>query len=136
ALADAAKTKWDVIKEVAWEVIKDLSGWNDIVDCFSKGDVMACGGLVLNLVPMSKLGKIFEAGYTALKAVRTFDKAVIKARSLLGRVGLIKAEGERVASKSMEMVGGSCPVRHGASSGGGSIRFEELGEYLAGFSPA
>jgi hypothetical protein len=31
----------DVIKEVAWEVIKDLSGWNDIVDCFTKGDVMA-----------------------------------------------------------------------------------------------
>jgi RHS repeat-associated protein len=114
ALADAAKTKWDVIKEVAWEVIKDLSGWNDIVDCFTKGDIWACGGLIMNLVPASKVGKILEAGYDAVKAVRAFDKAVTKARSLLSKVGIIQKESEKVVTESMEAVGSSagCSTKH------------------------
>ncbi|MBY8854278.1 hypothetical protein K7G98_40985, partial [Saccharothrix sp. MB29] len=57
ALADAHKTKWDVIKEVAWEVLKEISGWNDIVDCFTKGDIWGCAGLVAGLVPWGKVGK-------------------------------------------------------------------------------
>jgi hypothetical protein len=44
ALKNAHRSKWDVIKEVAWEMLKDISGWNDIVDCFTKGDIWACGG--------------------------------------------------------------------------------------------
>ena len=101
ALADAAKTKWDVIKEVAWEVLKDLSGWNDIVDCFTKGDILACGGLILNLVPMSKVGKILEAGYKAVKAVRAFDKVITKARALLGKVSFLKKESEKAVTSCL-----------------------------------
>ena len=113
AMADAAKTKWDVIKEVAWEVLKDLSGWNDIVDCFTKGDIWACGGLIMNLVPIGKVGKILEAGYDALKAVRAFDKAVTRARSLLSKVGIIQKETEKVVTASMEKLGsGASCVRH------------------------
>jgi hypothetical protein len=114
ALADAAKTKWDVIKEVAWEVIKDLSGWNDIVDCFTKGDIWACGGLILNLVPASKAMKILEAGVDALKAVKAFDKAVTKARSLLSKVGILQKEAEAVATESLETAGASagCSTKH------------------------
>jgi RHS repeat-associated protein len=112
ALADAAKTKWDVIKEVAWEVIKDLSGWNDIVDCFTKGDILACGGLILNLVPISKVGKILEAGYKAVQAVKAFDKAITKARALLGKVSLLKQEAEKVVTETAQGVGGGCPTNH------------------------
>ncbi|MEU5693319.1 hypothetical protein [Actinosynnema sp. NPDC020468] len=31
AQADAHKTKWDVIKEVAWEILKDISGWCSVL---------------------------------------------------------------------------------------------------------
>jgi hypothetical protein len=86
ALADAHKTKWDVIKEVAWEVLKEISGWNDIVDCFTGGDIWACGGLVAGLVPFGKIGKILEAGYNAVKAVSRLSSIVDKARGVLRRV--------------------------------------------------
>ncbi|MFD7655507.1 RHS repeat-associated core domain-containing protein [Actinosynnema sp. NPDC059797] len=100
ALADAHKTKWDVVKEVAWEVIRDISGWNDIVDCFTKGDIWGCAGLVANLVPWAKAAKILEAGYKAVKAVASLSSIVDNARGILNRVGAIAARAqERVANR-------------------------------------
>ncbi|MEJ2855392.1 MULTISPECIES: RHS repeat-associated core domain-containing protein [unclassified Saccharothrix] len=89
ALTDAHKTKWDVIKEVAWEVLKDISGWNDIVDCFTKGDIWGCAGVITGLVPWGKVGKILEAGYNALKAVNRLAKIIDKAKGVLRRVQAI-----------------------------------------------
>ncbi|XVV02659.1 RHS repeat-associated core domain-containing protein [Actinosynnema sp. CA-248983] len=107
ALADAHKTKWDVIKEVAWEVLKEISGWNDIVDCFTKGDVWACGGLVAGLVPWGKVGKIIEAGVNAIKAVNRLTSVIDKARGILRRVDSITGDLQRVASERFKKVGGS-----------------------------
>ncbi|MFC5056069.1 RHS repeat-associated core domain-containing protein [Saccharothrix xinjiangensis] len=95
ALADAHRTKWDVVKEVAWEVIRDISGWNDIVDCFTKGDIWGCAGLVTNLVPLAKVGKILEAGYKAVKAVANLSSIVDNARGVLNRVAAITARVQR-----------------------------------------
>jgi RHS repeat-associated protein len=85
ALKNAHKSKWDVIKDVAWEMLKDISGWNDIVDCFTKGDIWACGGLVMNLVPWGKVGKVLEAGCKALRATVTMAKVIEKAQGLWRR---------------------------------------------------
>ncbi|ACU38695.1 RHS repeat-associated core domain-containing protein [Actinosynnema mirum] len=113
ALANAHKTKWDVIKEVAWEVIKDISGWNDIVDCFSRGDILACGGLVFDLVPWGKVGRVLEAGYKAYKAVDSLVDTVRNARAILRRVDDITAAAERAVLRSQQRkLGGgsaSCP---------------------------
>ncbi|MFJ6675941.1 RHS repeat-associated core domain-containing protein [Actinosynnema sp. NPDC091369] len=114
ALADAHKTKWDVIKEVAWEVLKDISGWNDIVDCFSKGDIWACGGLVAGLVPWGKVGKILEAGYNAVKAVSRLAGIVDKAKGVLRRVQTIADDVSRAATEQFRKLtskgGGSCAL--------------------------
>jgi hypothetical protein len=64
-----------------------------------------CGGLILNLVPISKVGKILEAGYKAVKAVRAFDKAITKARTLLSKVGLLKKESEKAVTASSCLIG-------------------------------
>ncbi|MBP2337383.1 RHS repeat-associated protein [Saccharothrix coeruleofusca] len=105
ALADAHKTKWDVIKEVAWEAVKDISGWNDIVDCFTKGDIWACGGMIAGLVPWGKIGKVLEAGYKAVKAVASLASIVEKARGVLRRVDSVTAEAQRVANESFAKLG-------------------------------
>ncbi|WP_447006690.1 RHS repeat-associated core domain-containing protein [Saccharothrix isguenensis] len=114
ALADAHKTKWDVIKEVAWEALKEISGWNDIVDCFTKGDIWACGGMVAGLVPWGKVGKILEAGYNAVKAVSRLSSVVDKARGVLRRVHSINENLQRVAAEKFKKVGdsagGSCSL--------------------------
>jgi RHS repeat-associated protein len=112
ALADAHKTKWDVIKEVAWEVLKEISGWNDIVDCFSKGDIWACGGLVAGLVPWGKVGKILEAGYNAVKAVGRLTGIIDKAKGVLRRAQTIADNVTRAATEQFQKLtskgGGSC----------------------------
>ncbi|WP_433270824.1 RHS repeat-associated core domain-containing protein [Actinosynnema sp. CS-041913] len=102
ALADAHKTKWDVIKEVAWEVIKDISGWNDIVDCFTKGDIWGCFGVVTSLVPVGKVGKIIEAGINAVKAVSRLAGIVDKAKGVLRRVQSIADDVQRVATEKFQ----------------------------------
>ncbi|MDQ2587992.1 type IV secretion protein Rhs [Saccharothrix yanglingensis] len=120
ALADAHKTKWDVIKEVAWEVIKDVSGWNDIVDCFTKGDIWGCAGLVAGLVPWGKVGKIIEAGIGAVKAVNRLAGIVDKAKGVLRRVQAITEDaGRAVVAKFQKILSGgpaSC-VRHSFVAG-------------------
>ncbi|MGI5506294.1 polymorphic toxin-type HINT domain-containing protein [Lentzea sp. CA-135723] len=111
ALKNAHMTKWDVIKEAAWEMLKDISGWNDIVDCFTKGDIWACGGLVMNLVPWGKVGKVLEAGYKAIKAVSSMAKVISKAKGLLRRVESIAARGAEIAMNALRKLGGKpdCP---------------------------
>ncbi|GAB2857010.1 RHS repeat-associated core domain-containing protein [Lentzea nigeriaca] len=106
ALKNAHKTKWDVIKEVAWEMLKDISGWNDIVDCFTKGDIWACGGLVMNLVPWGKVGKVLEAGYKAVKAVSSMARIISKAQGLLRRVERIAARAQEIAMDALRKLGG------------------------------
>ncbi len=112
ALADAHKTKWDVIKEVAWEALKDISGWNDIVGCFTKGDIWGCAGLVAGLVPWGKVGKILEAGYNAVKAVGRLAGIVDKAKGVLRRVQTITDNVSRATTERFQKLlsggGGSC----------------------------
>ncbi len=114
ALKNAHRSKWDVIKEVAWEMLKDISGWNDIVDCFTKGDIWACGGLVMNLVPWGKVGKVLEAGYKAVKAVASMAKVIEKAQGLLRRVEKIAARAQEIAVDALRKLGGK------SDSAGGS----------------
>ncbi len=115
ALADAHKTKWDVIKEVAWDVLKEISGWNDIVDCFTKGDIWGCAGMVAGLVPWGKVGKILEAGWNAIKAVDRLTSIVSKAQGVLRRVqGITERVTQAVTEKFQKLgsrggdVGESC----------------------------
>ncbi|OKI16031.1 hypothetical protein A6A25_41315 [Saccharothrix sp. CB00851] len=101
-----------MIKEVAWEVLKEISGWNDIVDCFTKGDIWGCAGLVAGLVPWGKAAKVLEAGYNALKAVGRLAGIVDKAKGVLRRVQTITDDITRAATEEFQKLvsggSGSC----------------------------
>ncbi|KOX15323.1 hypothetical protein ADK67_41785 [Saccharothrix sp. NRRL B-16348] len=91
-----------MIKEVAWEVLKDISGWHDIVDCFSKGDIWACGRLVAGLVRWGKVGKMLETGFNAVKAVSRLAGIVDKAKGVLRRVQSIADNVSRAATEQFQ----------------------------------
>ncbi|MYZ41301.1 hypothetical protein, partial [Streptomyces sp. SID4917] len=66
-------------------VFKEFIGWNDVVGCFSQGDLWACGSLLLDAIPWTsvfskgkKMWRAFEATMGAVKAWRT-AKAVAEA---------------------------------------------------------
>ncbi|WP_033433214.1 RHS repeat-associated core domain-containing protein [Saccharothrix syringae] len=99
------------VKEVAWDVLKEISGWNDIVDCFTKGDIWGCAGLVAGLVPWGKVGKILEAGWNAIKAVDRLASIVSKAQGVLRRVQGIAEQAARAVTEKFQKTssgGGSC----------------------------
>lgn len=86
AAAIKQKSKADVILEIALEVAKDLSGFNDIKDCIG-GDVWACGSLALDAaMPFAgKAKKAFQALKTAWKMYNRWSDEVRWATRLLKR---------------------------------------------------
>ncbi|RZQ63510.1 RHS repeat-associated core domain-containing protein [Amycolatopsis suaedae] len=67
----ASKDGWfDKVVEQLPDILGDVTGVNDIKDCVSGGDMWACAGAIIGLIPLGKLGK-------ALGAVgRIFDAIV------------------------------------------------------------
>ncbi|MGW0827496.1 DNA/RNA non-specific endonuclease [Streptomyces sp. NPDC002845] len=91
----------DVILATGWAVFKEFIGWNDVVGCFSQGDLWACGSLLMDAIPWTsifskgkKMWRAFEATLSAVKAWRT-AKAVAQAGLKAARsakAALIKAK--------------------------------------------
>ncbi|QFZ19050.1 RHS repeat-associated core domain-containing protein [Saccharothrix syringae] len=125
ALADAHKTKWDVIKEVAWDVLKEISGWNDIVDCFTKGDIWGCAGMVAGLVPWGKVGKILEAGWNAIKAVDRLASIVSKAQGILRRVQSITDKVQEAVTDQFQKL-----ISRGSGAGESCVKHSFVGTTL------
>lgn len=74
---------WDVLREELPDVLGDLTGVNDVRDCFTKFDLWACAGIVpwgrmLKLV--ASAGKVFRAVRKALH----WEDRVNAARHTLG----------------------------------------------------
>ncbi|MFC8504971.1 polymorphic toxin-type HINT domain-containing protein [Streptomyces sp. NPDC057411] len=86
AAAIKQKSKADVILEIALEVAKDMSGFNDIKDCIG-GDVWACGSLAFDAaMPFAgKAKKAFKALKTAWKMYHRWSDEVRWATRLLKR---------------------------------------------------
>ncbi|WP_371659893.1 ricin-type beta-trefoil lectin domain protein [Streptomyces sp. NBC_00280] len=91
----------DVILSVGWAVFKEFVGWDDIVGCFSQGDLWACGSLLMDAIPWTsvfskgkKMWKAFEATLGAVKAWKA-AKAVAEAglkAAKAAKAALIKAK--------------------------------------------
>ncbi|MFG3499518.1 RHS repeat-associated core domain-containing protein, partial [Streptomyces sp. NPDC047928] len=76
----------DIILSVGWAALKEFVGWNSVVNCFSRGDLWACGGLFLEAVPwykVSKIPKILSAVKRIAGAISALMKAKEKARKIL-----------------------------------------------------
>ncbi len=73
-LAAAKKQKQGLIHQVL-NLVGDLIGINDAVNCFTKGDAWGCISTALNFVPWGKVFKAIKVGYEAYKVWRALDKA-------------------------------------------------------------
>ncbi|MFF2521811.1 RHS repeat-associated core domain-containing protein [Streptomyces liangshanensis] len=56
-------------------LVADLIGVTDALNCFTKGDVMGCINTGLNAVPWGKAFEALKVGYKAFKIFRALDKA-------------------------------------------------------------
>ncbi|MFE0452959.1 RHS repeat-associated core domain-containing protein [Streptomyces sp. NPDC058914] len=91
----------DVILATGWAVFKEFIGWNDVVGCFSQGDLWACGSLLMDAIPLTsafskgkRMWGAFKATMGAVKAWRAAKKAAeagIKAAKA-AKAALIKAK--------------------------------------------
>ncbi|MFJ1600575.1 polymorphic toxin-type HINT domain-containing protein [Streptomyces sp. NPDC088261] len=76
-----------IILNVGWAVFKEFIGWNDVVSCFSRGDMWACGSLIIDAIPwtsvFSKGKKIWRAVEKTFSAISAWRKAQEKARKII-----------------------------------------------------
>ncbi|MFI9616813.1 ricin-type beta-trefoil lectin domain protein [Streptomyces sp. NPDC052023] len=76
----------DIILSVGWAALKEFVGWGDVVACFSRGDLWACGSMVVQAVPWTKLFKIpaiLKAASRIAGAISAWIKAKEKARKII-----------------------------------------------------
>ncbi|WP_066945774.1 ricin-type beta-trefoil lectin domain protein [Streptomyces lushanensis] len=76
----------DIILSVGWAALKEFVGWNDVVGCFSRGDLWACGSLFVQAIPWTKVFKIpsiLKAAARIAGAVNAWMKAKEKARKII-----------------------------------------------------
>lgn len=91
----------DVILATGWAVFKEFIGWNDVVGCFTQGDLWACGSLLMDAIPWTsvfskgkKMWRAFKGTMSAVKAFRAAKRAAeigMKAAKA-AKVALIKAK--------------------------------------------
>ncbi len=92
----------DIIMNVGWAVFKEFIGWNDVVACFSRGDMWACGSLIIDAIPwtsvFSKGKKIWRAVEKTFSAISAWRKAQEKARKIIAAAKAAREAAKRAAA--------------------------------------
>ncbi|SHI04029.1 polymorphic toxin-type HINT domain-containing protein [Streptomyces sp. 3214.6] len=91
----------DVILSTGWAVFKGFVGLDDVEGCFSQGDLWACGSLLMDAIPWTKMAtegkrmwgafKSTKRAVHAWRAARTVAEAGLKAAKA-AKAALIKAK--------------------------------------------
>ncbi|MGI5503330.1 RHS repeat-associated core domain-containing protein [Lentzea sp. CA-135723] len=105
--ANSSHSWWDVIVAELPDLLMDLTGINDVKNCFTNFDILAC----VSLVPAAKAFKLLQAGEriarAIIKANRIFDK-IAEAAKRLRRIEEKVEEAAEVASEALDAA--SCLV--------------------------
>ncbi|MBC8093278.1 MAG: RHS repeat-associated core domain-containing protein, partial [Pseudonocardia sp.] len=122
-LEQAKKIKNRSIVEIAieagGEILKEVLGINDIQDCLSRGDLVACASFVVGMFPWGKLlkvGKIAKALLRAWEGIQAWRKQMKWANTILGMAARAApasaAKADEVAAAAGKKADGpsSCPV--------------------------
>ncbi|MGX9889113.1 RHS repeat-associated core domain-containing protein [Streptomyces sp. NPDC002276] len=96
-----SRSMGDVILATGWAVFKEFIGWNDVVGCFSQGDLWACGSLLMDAIPWSsvfskgkKMWRAFQAtrgAVNAWRAAKAVAEVGLKAAKI-AKAALVKAK--------------------------------------------
>ncbi|MFJ2110965.1 ricin-type beta-trefoil lectin domain protein [Streptomyces sp. NPDC087850] len=82
-----SRSMMDVIRDVGWAVLKEFLGWNDVVGCFTRGDLWSCASMAMDAIPwsavFSKSKKIWNALNATMSAISAWRSAQAKARQII-----------------------------------------------------
>ncbi|MFG3606387.1 ricin-type beta-trefoil lectin domain protein, partial [Streptomyces sp. NPDC047928] len=101
ANAQLNKSVGDIILSVGWAALKQFIGWDDVVGCFSRGDLWACGKLFISAIPWTKVTKIpgvLSAAKRIAGAISAWMKAKEKARKILEMARKAKEAARKAAA--------------------------------------
>ncbi|WP_433041771.1 polymorphic toxin-type HINT domain-containing protein [Dactylosporangium sp. CS-033363] len=93
----------DIVIDAGGEILMEVLGINDIRDCFTKGDILACVGVASNFIPwakIAKLPKIAKAIERAYKAYDAFKEKLAWAKAILRKADDAAAAAEAAAKKA------------------------------------
>ncbi|SFB96790.1 ricin-type beta-trefoil lectin domain protein [Micromonospora sediminimaris] len=85
AQANMGRSLISVILDSAWYILKEFIGINDALNCFG-GDMWACGSLILNAIPWTKVAKIpavIRAVNRTINAIQAWQAAKRAAEAVL-----------------------------------------------------
>ncbi|MCP2331280.1 polymorphic toxin-type HINT domain-containing protein [Actinoalloteichus caeruleus] len=80
----------DVVLDAGGKVLSEVLGLDDIKNCFTKADIVACGWVLISAVPWTKLGKIpdlLRGINRAVDRVRTWRRERDEATAVLRSAG-------------------------------------------------
>ncbi|MGW1268551.1 ricin-type beta-trefoil lectin domain protein [Streptomyces sp. NPDC002491] len=86
----------DVILATGWAVFKAFVGWDDVVGCFSQGDLWACGSLLMDAIPWHRAWSEGKRMWGAFKATRRAVHAW-RAAKVAAEVGMKAAKTAKAA---------------------------------------
>ncbi|MFE0422254.1 polymorphic toxin-type HINT domain-containing protein [Streptomyces sp. NPDC058953] len=76
-----------VIADAGWSLLKGLIGYDDMVACFSRGDLWACGSMILDALPwkraFSAAKRVWDAVGKISSAISAWKKAQERARQII-----------------------------------------------------
>ncbi|MGW1282033.1 polymorphic toxin-type HINT domain-containing protein [Streptomyces tsukubensis] len=87
AQAEQNRSMSSVIADAGWSLLKGLIGYDDMIACFSRGDLWACGRMIIDALPWTKVfsaaKKVWNAVSRIAGAISAFKKAQEKARQII-----------------------------------------------------
>ncbi|RKT54107.1 polymorphic toxin-type HINT domain-containing protein [Saccharothrix australiensis] len=92
AVASSNKSWWDVVAEQAGDIVLDLIGYNDVRDCFTKGDLWACAGLI----PWGKFLKVIKSAARVISAIASANRWTDKVRDARSRIRKVEETAEQM----------------------------------------
>ncbi|MGV9317273.1 polymorphic toxin-type HINT domain-containing protein, partial [Streptomyces sp. NPDC003691] len=87
AQAEQNRSMSSVIADAGWSLLKGLIGYDDMIACFSRGDLWACGRMIIDALPWTKVfsaaKKVWQAVSRISGAISAWKKAQEKARQII-----------------------------------------------------
>ncbi|WP_170166737.1 RHS repeat-associated core domain-containing protein [Lentzea atacamensis] len=91
--ANNSQSWWDVVVAELLDLLMDLTGINDVKDCFTSFDILACA----SLVPAAKVIKLVQAAERIVKAIMKANRIIDKIADAAARLRRVEEKAEEVA---------------------------------------
>ncbi|WP_170154732.1 RHS repeat-associated core domain-containing protein [Lentzea atacamensis] len=101
--ANNSQSWWDVVVAELPDLLMDLTGINDIKDCFTSFDILACA----SLVPAAKVIKLVQAAERIVKAIMKANRIIDKIADAAARLRRVEEKAEEAAEAATECLANS-----------------------------